>query len=468
DWPLEAIVPDREAFFAFLQERWPAYLDAVAAAPEAICEPPQPPHFELPGPATLPFGDDDVRVYIDNLFADGVLRPVAHRRASALQGRWVAVGLRLDPQADRARQLDALFKALEGGIPPAQASYQAWLALAPRLAQLLALWHSPAAPAPQAGERLAALQAQLDAAFLAWAQARYGGLHNQPVPPAVMLHHVPRVMAARLQRPGGKAALVVVDGLACDQWLLLRQALEGARPRLRLREGAVFAWLPTITAVSRQALFAGRPPLYFPASLHTTAKEPALWSQFWQDAGLAPTEVAYVGGLGELPDLARVEELLAHPKLRVAGLVVDKVDRIMHGMELGSAGMHNQVRQWAGEGFIAGLLELLVNRGYRVLLTADHGNVEALGIGSPAEGASADLRAARVRVYSDGALRGQVQAHFPGAIAWPPTGLPQGYLPLLAPGRSAFIAKGQRTVAHGGLSVEEAIVPLIEIEARGR
>jgi hypothetical protein len=26
---------------------------------------------------------------------------------------------------------------------------------------------------------------------------------------------------------------------------------------------------------------------------------------------------------------------------------VDKVDKIMHGMEMGMAGMHNQVRQWA-------------------------------------------------------------------------------------------------------------------------
>ena len=31
DWPLETIVSDRQAFFAFLQERWPLFLDRVAS-----------------------------------------------------------------------------------------------------------------------------------------------------------------------------------------------------------------------------------------------------------------------------------------------------------------------------------------------------------------------------------------------------------------------------------------------------
>ena len=31
-WPLETIVPDREAFFRFLQERWPLFLDRLAGS----------------------------------------------------------------------------------------------------------------------------------------------------------------------------------------------------------------------------------------------------------------------------------------------------------------------------------------------------------------------------------------------------------------------------------------------------
>jgi len=94
----------------------------------------------------------------------------------------------------------------------------------------------------------------------------------------------------------------------------------------------------------------------------------------------------------------------------------------MHGMELGTAGMHNQVRQWA-QGFIAQLLDLL-NHSFRVFLTSDHGNIEATGIGRPSEGAIADLRE-RVRVYPDQTLRAKVKADFPSAIEWAALGLPE-------------------------------------------
>jgi PglZ domain len=147
----------------------------------------------------------------------------------------------------------------------------------------------------------------------------------------------------------------------------------------------------------------------------------------------------------------------------VVGLVVDKVDKIMHGMQLGTAGMHNQVYQWAELGFMSSLLDLLLEKTFQVLLTSDHGNIEATGIGEPKEGAIADLRGERVRVYPNPILRSQVKIQFPSAIEWQPLGLPPEYLPLLAPSRKAFIRQGEKIVAHGGTSVEELVVPLIHI-----
>jgi hypothetical protein len=47
-------------------------------------------------------------------------------------------------------------------------------------------------------------------------------------------------------------------------------------------------------------------------------------------------------------------------------------------------------------------------------------------------------------------------------------GLPDTYLALLAPGRYAFVQKGEHIVSHGGASVEELIVPLIQIERQSR
>ena len=151
----------------------------------------------------------------------------------------------------------------------------------------------------------------------------------------------------------------------------------------------------------------------------------------------------------------------------MAELVIDKVDKIMHGMEMGAAGMHNQVGQWAKQPYLSALFDLLLDQGFRVYLTSDHGNIEATGCGRPAEGAVADLRGERVRVYPDAALRSKVKERFPAALEWGSIGLPEDYLALLAPPRQAFVQDTQRMVSHGGASIEELIVPLIQIERRG-
>lgn len=121
-------------------------------------------------------------------------------------------------------------------------------------------------------------------------------------------------------------------------------------PKLKFREGAVFAWIPTITSVSRQAAFAGKPPLCFPMSIHNIDNKQGLWTQFWLDQGMIKHEVDYAKGQ-RCSELNQISELLSQLSLRIIGLIIDKVDRIIHGMELGAAGMHNQIRQWARQGF---------------------------------------------------------------------------------------------------------------------
>ncbi len=465
-WPLEAIVSDRAAFFAFLQERWPLFLDRLAAdEKENLHDKSEPYGLKFDGPTDIPFDHEDIRVYIDNLFVDGTLHPVSHTASDKLVEEWIAAGIRTDPEADKLRRIQGLMETADDTIPPPDARHHDWSAFAYRWSELGVLWSEMAAAGrSDIGGRIVELRAKVDGAFLGWVERRYAGMHNQPPDPPVMVHHLPRYLCRQLADPsGGKVALIVVDGLALDQWIVLRNALANQRPQLRFREGAVFAWVPTITSVSRQAIFAGKPPLHFPSSIQTTNREASLWSRFWADQGLAEREAGYVKGLGDGPN-DDVDEILSRPGIRVLGLVVDKVDRIMHGMELGTAGMHNQVRQWASEGFMAELLDILLDRGFAVFLTSDHGNVEAVGIGRPSEGVIADLRGERVRVYPDPTLRARVRQQYPDAIAWPALGLPDDFLGLLAPGRSAFIREGERIVGHGGVSLEEVVVPMVQIE----
>jgi hypothetical protein len=469
DWPLETLVKDREAFFAFLQERWPIFLDHEAAEGRTyVREAAEVYGLAIKGPIDLPFDHHDIRVYIDTLFIEGLLHPVAHEHADTLSKTWVGIGVKTAPIEDKSRRLDKLIDSLKTSIPADGAKHTDWFRFARGWAELVVLMNKqPNTVLGETNKDAMSLQAQVDAGFTAWLLKRYAGLVNLPPVPPAMLHHLPRFLARQVgENRNAKIALIVVDGLAMDQWLVVRSALASRQPGFRFREQAVFAWIPSLTSVSRQAAFAGKAPIFFPNSIQTTDKEPALWAQFWADQGMTPNEVVYIKGLGD-GRLETVSEALSHPKARVAGLVVDKVDKIMHGMEMGIAGMHNQVCQWAKLPYLNTLLDLLLDRGFRVYLTSDHGNVEAVGCGRPTEGAVADLRGERVRIYSDVALRGKVKERFPAALEWGPIGLPENYLALLAPARQAFVQEKQRTVSHGGISVEELIVPLVQIERRG-
>lgn len=367
------------------------------------------------------------------------------------------------PRSGRcAPRLEELLGTAEQSLPRAGSGHAVWRRFARYWAEARASFVEVDDPSPSAREVLRRLEETVDGAFAGWIGKHYGPLASLPAVPPIMLHHVPHRLAQDLRERSRRVALLVLDGLALWQWALLREELRRVLSGLRLDEDAVFAWLPTLTVVSRQALFAARAPLYFPKSIRTTAREPAHWQRFWQEEGLRNTQVAYQKGV-EARALAATEGLAANREIRALGLVVNTVDDIVHGMKLGERGMANQVRQWAAEGFLAGLLDTLLAAGFDVWLTSDHGNIEALGIGSPSEGALANLRGERVRIFTDESLRKPVAHRFRDAVPWPPLGLPDDFLPLLAPGRGAFVPEGARVVCHGGAALEEVVVPLVRI-----
>ncbi len=470
DWSLEELLPRRAAFLAFLQERWPIFLHRkVKSMGLAVKEPAATYETRYSGPKELPFDGAQMRVYVDNMFLEGMLEPVPspvdEPETARLAEGWLSFGLKTSPEQDKARRLEGLLNNARESIPAPLASHNEWLAFARKWAELTALrCAGESGEITPADVAFAQLQGNVDESFLAWVEGHYCGLHN--LSSTAMVHHIPRLMARRMgDGEVAKAALVVVDGLSLGQWVPLRDVLTQQVPTLRFEEGAVFAWVPTITPVSRQAIFAAAPPTYFPNSINTTSKEKTLWRRFWEDsAGLDPGEVSYANFSGD-GDAKEIEEQTSH-RTKVCGVVVQKVDRIMHGMELGERGMHSQVRQWTQEGYLAGLISHLVERGFEVYLTSDHGNVEARGIGNPSEGAVADIRGERVRVYDDPEQRSRVAGRFPGAVEWSGSGLPKDYLPLLAPGRTAFVAKNRRIVGHGGLSLEELAVPFVHVGQR--
>ncbi len=451
-WPLEKIIGDREAFLRFLQERWPQFLSNLAAPGSVTISQP-----------VVPF--EETRVYIDTLFLDGALRPVPFDHPEKLP-EWAKVGVVVDPVATARRRLTALLGRLEKEALSDDATYRDWQQFAWRWAELMVLRTGvTGALEPALATRIDTLHDAVERTFADWMVSRFGSLANlvERDGRPVMLHHIARHLAYRRTSAGeSRLALIVVDGLAIDQWLVIRAELLRSSPALRMEEAAIFAWVPTLTCVSRQTIFAGEIPLLFADSLATTAKEESHWRRVWEEFDVPALSVGYRKSLGS-PGGADVDDLAEHPKMQVLGLVINTVDDIMHGMMLGTIGMHENVQLWAAQGYLGRLLEQLFAAGFAVYLTADHGNIEARGQGRPREGSLAETRGERARVYESDLYREQVRNDFPETVLWPGAGLPPDSKALLAAGRTAFVSNGDHLVAHGGIALEEVLVPFVRI-----
>lgn len=469
EWPLDQIVPSRANFLSFLQERWPIFLlEHSAGKAGEFDEETKGYDLQFSGPARLPFDHDDVRVYVDNLFTDGLLAPTNRIPLALVSGSWVAIGVSGSEGVDEAVRFRKLLHLLQSdGLSP-DSDHQMWLQAAARWSELVALrWSQSDDLSSEDKERFATAHHTIEKTFYEWMGAHYGVLHSLPfLPRPVVLHQVPRYMAHRLTTTDvtTKIALVVVDGLAMDQWTVVRR--KSPSRNWIMEEFGVFAWVPTLTSVSRQSIFAGDPPFFFGQSIGTTRKEEQHWKRFWDDRGVRNGNVVYACQRALEDDDAFIERIAAQinePRCKVAGIVVGTIDQMLHGTVNGTDGLHASVQHWAKRGALWRLLDVLLEHNFEVVLTADHGNVEGVGIGKPNVGVTADERGERVHVFSDALLRSNTAKKYVGSVEWPCVGLPEDYFALIAPPLGAFIGEGKRTVAHGGICIEEAIVPFVMI-----
>lgn len=458
--PLAELLSSRSYFLRVLQDAWYCYLHGLGVIGQRVAEP----HAQHERIIDVPFDRPQIRAVIDSLFLDGALHPLEISGGASGIPAWARVGVVEDPFAMRNLIVEGM-KSLETTLPALDASYRDWSQFARRFGELLARFHRlETERANGIHNQIVALQQLIDERLLAWVKQHYADLPSLPaVKGPVMVHHVPHYLARCRNTGEVRVALLVFDGLSVDQWVHIREHLTKYAPALSYDESTTFAWLPTLTSVSRQALFSGLRPREFEGSIEHTSKEPVLWSAFWQGENLRANEVLYRKSIKRVDDLPGLADKLSNSAIKVAGLVIDTVDEIVHGAVLGKRGIASLITNWCETGFVEQLFELLLSHGYHVYLTADHGNVEAVGAGRVNEGALPDLRGERARAYRNEILRDQALITCPTAVELKIPGLPESFLPVFAAERTAFVTQGEQLVVHGGISVEELIVPFVKI-----
>lgn len=472
EWPLQRLWTDRELFFAFVGERWGRYVYQVTAAARGEARDATAPYL-VEGPADLPFGEKEVRVYLDTLFLEGLVSPVKDIDPSTLpaEAEWMQLGIAPVTEEDQLRRFRRQTEQLQQELPSGFTTHRQWLAYGRKLGEWLSSRWSLSLP--QEDEAAAqALHSEAERRFTAWLVEHFSALLSlPPIPQPWVVHQVAPHMAwgwAANGRP--KRALVVVDGMNWAQWSVLRRQLN-LGPNVEFQEHSTLAFLPSITQVSRQAIFAGDLPRSFAASISTNSQEAALWTRFWESQGAMKPQVGYLlYGEGESVDhfLTRLAVLTSKAPMRVIGLVLGQVDRLTHGAAgvVSSRELQKHVAAWGESGTLELVLTHLLDAGYEIFLTADHGNVEAVGVGNPQTGSLTEERSERALVFRHPALRDSVAEKFPNAVPWEGAGLPDDWNALLATGFEAFTTPGKLTLSHGGISIEEMVVPFVRMRQR--
>lgn len=295
--------------------------------------------------------------------------------------------------------------------------------------------------------------------FEQWMLMKYQQLRTLPVvPKPKMVHQIPHYLAKKIEK---KVALIVLDGMNFTQWHYIKETL--TKQMWSFEEDAVFAWVPSVTSVSRQSIFSGLEPLRFADTIGSTRKEKALWSAFWRREGYSDNNIAFEKSLGLK---AYDKDYLAYrysPAIRIYGAVVDVIDQFMHGATQGSQTVFSELQTWMNTNFLHKMLSDLVEEGFEVYLTSDHGNVECFGIGRIQEGVTVESKGERVRIYSSLNIRNQTASEYDETIPWDDTSLPSNYHVLLAKNKRAFVPKNDKIVTHGGIHIEEIIVPFVKV-----
>ena len=79
----------------------------------------------------------------------------------------------------------------------------------------------------------------------------------------------------------------------------------------------------------------------------------------------------------------------------------------------------------------------------------------------------AQSRGRRARLYTDHRAAEQIQSTYDNTMLWEEDSLlPQNLVAVLPAGRQAFTEHGEIVVTHGGITIDEMVVPLIELSKR--
>ena len=248
-----------------------------------------------------------------------------------------------------------------------------------------------------------------------------------------------------------KFVLIVMDGMSEIDWKILSKSFDG----IKYDQAHAMAMIPTVTSVSRQCLLSNK----FPRELEnpwSQSKEKKEFTECARSLGFADAQIGYERGYDAEFGAA----------VSCAAIIVNDVDDMVHGQLQGRTGMYNDIMLLAKQGKLIGTVRRMLKAGFDVYISADHGNTPCIGMGKLMKtGVETETKSHRMVVLKDFADKSAIMEKYPGLIEYPKYYLDKQFDYLICGIGGSFDAKGEEVMNHGGITIDEVIVPFIKIKA---
>ena len=291
---------------------------------------------------------------------------------------------------------------------------------------------------------------------------------------------------------GNKVFLIVVDNFRYDQWRVLSQEIGDM---FDIDEDLYLSILPTATQYARNAIFSGLMPLQI------SKMYPDLWVDEDEEEGKNLNEGPLIGtqidrfrrhdkySYHKINDSSAGEKLLKEfnnlhqNDLNV--VVINFIDMLSHArteMKMVRELANNEsayrsiTLSWFRHSVLSDLFRLLAQSDYEVIITTDHGSIRATQplkiIGDRNTNTNLRYKLGKNLSYN---AKDVFAIHNPAEAQLPSPNISTSY--VFAMGDSFFaypnnynyyVSYYKDTFQHGGISMEEMIIPLITMKGRKR
>lgn len=410
----------------FIQEQWQSFVDK--------------------GNSELDFNESLLNKSLGYLFAFEYLKPVqVSPKKYESFAKPLKIGIFVDQQGHNDNELEGLIEYLKQQLEIIEDIADQWF----KIIQIMA--NAKLKYLLSENEELKGncqrIENSFNIRFQRFVDNTYGSLFSlsgvrKPVVVSRILEHINA-------KPAKKKALLVIDGMNYWQWNILGKALSNAD--INFTSNASLAFIPTITAWSRQAIFKGDKP----DLSADNSKEAKLFETYWLNQGVPGFQIAFKKF--SVNDPIAIESIT--PDTTILGLVCNDLDDIMHGSILGNGQLKTSTEQWIAKSKIVNTISALKAKGFQVYITADHGNIEATG-----------LKNLTLKDKLGALSRGKRHLHFTNETLLDNfmelnTTIEVGKkgLSLYLKKQEAFTTENSQVITHGGSHIWEVIVPFISI-----